>query len=181
MKKLQTLFIYILIVWSIVPFLFSDAKVQQKTFAAKNFQPTPRFLQRISPWVMYDTIIGLKVTYISSLLMVGAITMTTVVIQSWRAATENPVNNIKTEWHLRAESVCIWTDFAWNASISSVPSSIPLILAATTYIAASRPDSQARVSKNHTLYCLIFRQSASARAENLGGFGLLTYFCSNKS
>ena len=46
---------------------------------------------------MYDTIIGLKVTYISSLLMVGAITMTTVVIQSWRAATENPVNNIKTE------------------------------------------------------------------------------------
>jgi len=46
---------------------------------------------------MYDTIIGLKVTYISSLLMVGPITMTTVVIQSWRAANENPVNNIKTE------------------------------------------------------------------------------------
>lgn len=38
-------------------FLFSDAKVQQKSLAAKNFQPTPRFLQRISPWVMYDTII----------------------------------------------------------------------------------------------------------------------------
>ena len=78
-------------------FLFSDAKVQQKTLGAKNFQPTPRFLQRISPWDMYDTIIGLKVTYISSLLMVGAITMTTVVIQSWRTANENPVNNIKTE------------------------------------------------------------------------------------
>ena len=38
------------------------------------------------------------------------------------------------------------------------------ILAATTCIVASRPDSLARVSKNHTLYCLIFRQSASAGA-----------------
>lgn len=40
-------------------FLFSDAKVQQKTFAAKNFQPTPRFLQRISPWDACDTIIDI--------------------------------------------------------------------------------------------------------------------------
>ena len=29
------------------------------------------------------------------------------------------------------------------------------------------------VSNNHTLYCLIFRQSASARAESLGCFALL--------
>ena len=32
-----------------------------------------------------------------SLLMVGVITMTTVIIQSWRTATENPINSIKTE------------------------------------------------------------------------------------
>ena len=32
-----------------------------------------------------------------SLLMVGAITMTTVIIQSWRTANENPINSIKTE------------------------------------------------------------------------------------
>ena len=32
-----------------------------------------------------------------SLLMVGVITMTTVIIQSWRTANENPINSIKTE------------------------------------------------------------------------------------
>ena len=32
-----------------------------------------------------------------SLLLVSLVTMTTVIIQSWRAASENPVNNIKTE------------------------------------------------------------------------------------